>query len=172
MKLTTLTASVLSTLIVTSVVLSSGTAVAQPGTDASYIGAGIAAGVTNGERNNDDAVFGGNVQGRYAIPEQPVSLRGAVLFGGDATAIVPTVTYDVPITEKTNMYIGAGYSFVTDDNHASQLGNRNAAVTTLGTESEVDKNIVVYGDAKWAIDAYENSPADAVSIQAGVGYRF
>ncbi len=171
MRLTTLKTSALSTLIVTSIVLCAGVAVAQPGTNASYIGAGIAAGVTNDGRGND-AVFGGNVQGRYAIPTQPVSIRGAVLFGGDATAIVPNVTYDVPIAKDTNMYIGAGYSFVTDENRNSQLGDRDAAVVTLGAESQVHKNVVVYGDAKWAIDAYENSSADAVSIQAGVGYRF
>ncbi|MDJ0797249.1 MAG: outer membrane beta-barrel protein [Calothrix sp. MO_167.B12] len=172
MKLTTLKTSVLSTIIVTSIVLSAGIAAAQTGTNASYIGAGVAAGITNGGRDNDAAVFGGNVQGRYAIPEQPVSIRGAVLFGGDATAIIPTVTYDVPIAQRSNMYIGAGYSFVTDENRNSQLGNRNAAVITLGAESEVHKNVVVYSDAKWAIDAYESGPADAVSIQAGVGYRF
>src|SRR5579883_2437742 len=49
---------------------------------------------TNGGRNNDAATFGGNVQGRYAIANQPLSIRGAVLFGGDSVAIVPTITYD------------------------------------------------------------------------------
>ena len=52
------------------------------------------------------------------------------------------------------------------------MGNKNAAVITLGAESEVSDSLIVYGDAKWGIDAYENSTADAVSLQGGLGYRF
>jgi len=43
----------------------------QPtGTNASYLGAGISVGVTNSGNPGDDgdADFGGNVQGRFAIP--------------------------------------------------------------------------------------------------------
>jgi hypothetical protein len=142
------------------------------GMSRSYIGAGIGAGVTNGGRNNDAATFGGNVQGRYAIANQPLSIRGAVLFGGDSVAIVPTITYDAAIAKNTNLYFGGGYSFLTDEGQASQLGNKNAPVLTLGAESQVAKNTVVYSDAKFGIDAYEGSDADALSLQAGVGYSF
>jgi len=142
------------------------------GMTGNYIGAGISAGVTNGGRQNDAALFGGNVQGRYAIQNAPVSIRGAALFGGDSAALVPTLTYDVPIAKNTNVYVGGGYSFVTDEGQASQLGNQNAPVVTLGAESQVAKNTVVYSDAKWGIDAYKGSDSDALSLQAGVGYRF
>ncbi len=169
MKLANFTTSVF---LVTSIVLTTGIAMAEPGTKANYIGVGAAAGVTNGGQTNDAANLGVNVQGRYAISEQPVSLRGALLFGDDSTAIVPNVTYDVPVAERTNVYLGAGYSFVTDEGQSTPLGNRSAAVITLGAESQVHKNVVVYGDAKWGIDAYENSSADALSFQAGVGYSF
>jgi hypothetical protein len=168
-----------STFAIAAVVLSAGIASAQTtdnnqtnGLAGSYIGAGIGAGVTNGGRQNDAATFGGNVQGRYAITNTPVSIRGTALFGGDSTAIMPILTYDAPIAKNTNLYIGGGYSFQTDEGKASQLGNRNAPVLTLGAESEVAKNIVIYGDAKWGIDAYKNSDADAVSLQTGLGYRF
>lgn len=175
-----------STLAVASVVLSAGIASAQSaptqsaptqeaatrGMNGSYLGAGASAGVTNGGRDNDAALFGGNIQGRYAIPNAPVSLRGSVLFGGDSTAAMPLLTYDAPIAKNTNVYIGGGYSFQTDEGKASQLGNQNAPVVTLGAESEVAKNVVVYGDAKWGIDAYRGSDADAVSLQTGVGFRF
>lgn len=157
----------------TSVILSGGIAAAQPtGMDGSYIGVGIAGGVTSGGQGNDGEVFGGNVQGRYAIPETPISARGAVLFGGDSTAIMPMLTIDSAIADNTNLYLGAGYSFITDEGNNTPLGNRNAAVITLGAESEVSDRVIVYGDAKWGIDAYENSSADAVSLQGGVGYRF
>jgi hypothetical protein len=142
------------------------------GMTGNYIGAGISAGVTNGGRQNDAAVFGGNVQGRYAIPNAPVSIRGAALFGGDSAALVPTLTYDAPIAKNTNLYFGGGYSFLTDEGQASQLGNQNAPVITLGAESAVAKNTVVYGDAKFGIDAYKGSDSDALSLQAGVGYSF
>ncbi|MFN6565659.1 histidine kinase [Nostoc minutum NIES-26] len=173
MKLKTLAASFLT---VASIILSAGIASAQTagtaGTNSNYIGAGISAGATSGGQGDDDAQFGGNVQGRYAIPNAPVSLRGAVLFGGDATAIMPIVTYDMPIAKNTNVYFGGGYSFVTDEGKNTPLGNENAPVVTLGAESLVAKNIIAYGDAKWGIDAYKNSDADAVSFQAGLGYRF
>ncbi|NMG07158.1 outer membrane beta-barrel protein [Brasilonema sp. UFV-L1] len=178
MKFTKLLAS---TIAVASVVLSAGIASAQDvptqeaatlGMKGSYIGAGVSAGVTNGGRQNDAALLGGNVQGRVAVPNAPVSVRGSVLFGGDSTAIMPILTYDAPIAKNTNVYIGGGYSFLTDEGQASQLGNKNAPVLTLGAESEVAKNTVIYGDAKWGIDAYEGSNSDALSLQAGVGYRF
>lgn len=170
MKLRTLATSFL---VVSSLILSAGIASAQTaGTNDSYIGAGIAAGATSGGQTNDNAQFGGNVQGRYAIPNAPVSLRGSVLFGGDSTAIMPIVTYDAPIARNTNLYFGGGYSFVTDEGQNTPLGNRNSSVVTLGVESAVSKNVIAYSDAKWGIDAYKNSDADAVSFQAGLGYRF
>lgn len=158
--------------IVTSIVFSSEVVAAQVGMNSNYIGAGISAGVTQGTGNDDDAVFGGNIQGRYAIPQTPISARAAVLFGGDAASIMPLLTYDAPIAEKTNLYLGGGYSFITNEGDTTQLGNRNAPVVTVGAESEVSNDVIVYGDAKWAIDAYENSSGDAVSLQAGLGLRF
>ncbi|RCJ22686.1 histidine kinase [Nostoc sp. ATCC 43529] len=173
MKLTKLTASFLAA---ASIILSGGIASAQTagtnGTNANYIGAGIAAGATSGGQGNDSAQLGGNVQGRYAVPNAPVSLRGSVLYGGDSAAIMPIVTYDAPIAKNTNVYFGGGYSFITDEGQNSPLGNRNAPVVTLGVESEVANNVIAYGDTKWGIDAYRNSDADAVSFQAGLGYRF
>jgi hypothetical protein len=85
---------------------------------------------------------------------------------------MPMLTIDTSIADNTNLYLGAGYSWITDEGDNTPLGNRNAAVITLGAESEVSDRVIVYGDAKWGIDAYENSSADAVSLQGGVGYRF
>ncbi|BAZ05194.1 outer membrane beta-barrel protein [Calothrix sp. NIES-3974] len=164
---------VASTLVATSILLCTSIAHAQPaGMDGNYIGAGISAGTTRDTVRDEGEVFGGNIQGRFVIPQTPVSVRGAVLFGGDATAIVPTVTYDVPVGKNTNLYVGGGYSFITSNGQHTQLGNRDAAVVTLGAESEVSRNVIIYGDAKWAIDAYENSNGDALSFQTGVGLRF
>ncbi|MEH2372268.1 hypothetical protein [Nostoc sp.] len=170
MKLTKLATSFLA---VASIVFSGGIASAQTaGTNGNYIGAGIAVGATSGGQGNDEAQVGGNIQGRYAVPKTPLSLRGSVLYGGDAAAIMPIVTYDAPIAKNTNVYFGGGYSFVTDEGQKTPLGNQNAPVVTLGIESEVSNNVIAYGDTKWGIGAYRNSDADALSFQAGLGYRF
>jgi hypothetical protein len=140
------------------------------GMDGSYIGAGIAAGVTADE--SGESSFGGNIQGRGDIPLAPVSVRGAALIGEDGAALMPLVTYDVPVAPRTNLYLGGGYSFVTDEGSATPLGDQNAPVITAGAETAVTRNIVVYGDAKVGIDAYENSNDAAVSLQLGAAFRF
>ena len=168
-----------SALVIAPVLLSSGQAIAAPlatqptGTNASYLGAGISVGVTNGGNsgNDDDAQFGGNVQGRFAIPNTPLSARGAVLFTDKSAALMPMISYDVPVTNNANIYLGAGYSFVTNDG-TTPLGNKDAVVIATGVEAQMSKNIVVYGDAKLGIDAYRDSSGEAVSLQTGVAYRF
>ena len=168
--------SALAVTVIAPALLSAGSASAQPkGTKADYIGAGVSAGVTNGgttKPGGDAAVFGGNIQGRLTTPKAPVSVRGAVLFTDDSAAIMPIVTYDVPVAKNTNVYVGGGYSFVDKDGQHTQLGNKNAPVVTVGAESQVGQNLVIYGDTKWGIDAYKNSPADALSVQAGAGIKF
>jgi hypothetical protein len=163
----------LAALAIAPTILSAGAASARPITfNDSYIGAGVSAGVTNGGQNGDAATLGGNIQGRFAVPNAPVSVRGAVLFSDESAAIMPLLTYDVPVSDNANIYAGAGYSFADKEGKPSPLGNKNAPVVTAGAEAGIGRNVVVYGDAKWGIDAYKNSSADALSFQAGLGYRF
>jgi hypothetical protein len=155
--------------------LFAGSASAQPkGTNANYIGGGVSAGVTNGgsTTGGDAATFGGNIQGRLTTPVSGVSARGAVLFSDETSAIMPMVSYDVPIAKNTNAYIAGGYSFVESDGKPTPLGNQNAPVVSVGVESQVGDSIVLYGDTKLGINAYQNSPASAVSFQAGAGFKF
>lgn len=176
MKLTIKSIVALSALVATAIapiVLSANRASAEPtGTKANYIGVGVAAGVTNGGQDNDAANFGGNIQGRFTTDKAPVSLRGAILFSGDNTAIIPMVSYDVPITNNANVYVGAGYSFTEKNGQATPLGNTDAPVVTVGAEAQLGQNVVIYGDTKVGINAYENSSASAISIQAGAGVKF
>ncbi|MDX2244477.1 MAG: hypothetical protein NW224_27705 [Leptolyngbyaceae cyanobacterium bins.302] len=149
----------------------------QKGFDGAYIGAGPSFSVTNGGQANTSALFGGNIQGRVNIPNTPVSARAGVLFGPNNTAIVPMLTYDVPVAKNTNVYVGGGYSFVEDKQSFgvkknTPLGNKNAPVVVVGAEHSITRDFVVYGDAKLGIKAYENSPASAVNFTAGAGYRF
>lgn len=162
--------SMLTVAIATPALLAASPASAQPllnrGMDGSYIGAGISAGVT------EDSPFGGNVQGRFDVPLAPVSVRGAALFSDDGAALMPLVTYDIGVAPNANLYVGAGYSFVTNDGNETPLGNQNAPVLTAGAEAAVARNVVIYGDAKLGIDAYENSNDPAVSLQLGAAFRF
>ncbi|HIK04945.1 MAG TPA: outer membrane beta-barrel protein [Trichormus sp. M33_DOE_039] len=168
------TISALSSVIMTALIVNVGQAAAETkqGTDASYVGAGISAGVTNGGQNNDAANFGGNLTGRVKLGNTPFSARGNVLWNDDTTAIIPEVSVDVPIANRTNAFVTGGYSFVENNGSPSPLGNRDAVVIGAGVESEVANNFLVYTNAKVGLRAYENSPASAVSINGGIGYRF
>lgn len=165
--------SVLSTLAIAPVLLSSTGAFAKPtGTDANYIGAGVSAGLTNGGQDGDAAAIGGVIQGRYAIPKTPVSVRGSIQFTDETSTIIPMITYDVPITNNANAYVGAGYGIHEAEGKPSTFGNDNAPVVTAGVEAQFGRNVVVFSDAKLGIKPYEDSPASSVSVQLGAGYKF
>jgi hypothetical protein len=168
------TISALSSLVIVPAFMSVGKAAAetQKGTDASYIGAGVAAGVTNGGNSGDAATFGGNITGRVKLGNTPFSARGNVLWSDETSAIIPEVSVDVGIAPRTNAFITGGYSFVESDGKPSPIGNRDAVVVGAGVESEVTKNFLVYTNAKVGLGAYQNSDASAVSINGGIGYRF
>ncbi len=168
------TISALSSLVVAPLFLNAGQASAQTqkGTDASYIGAGVAGGVTNGGQVGQDAQFGGNVSGRLKLGPTPFSARTQILFTDQTTAIIPQVSVDAPIAKGTNVFLGAGYSFVEANGKQTPLGDRNGVALTAGVESEVAKNFLIYSNATVGMKTYQNSPASAVSIQGGLGYRF
>jgi hypothetical protein len=139
----------------------------------SYLGGGGSIGVTNGGAAPGTAqISGGNIQGRFAVPGAPISVRGTVLFTNNNSAIIPTLTYDKALGKGIVANAGVGYSFVQNAGVTSPLGNRNAFVLTAGLESEVTKGVIVYTDAKYGSRAYTGSPASAVSLQAGVGLKF
>ena len=149
----------------------SASAQTQPrGMSGSYLGAGLSVGINNPD--NNDAILGGNVQGRLDLDRLPISLRGAALFNGDNAALMPLVTYDIGVAPNTNIYVGGGYSFAVNGGDPSPLGNKNAPVITAGVETAVRRNVVLYGDAKVGIDAYKDSNRAATSFQVGAAYRF
>jgi opacity protein-like surface antigen len=138
----------------------------------SYVGAGVSAGALDDGQVADAPFVGGNVQGRYAIPKTPISLRGSTIFNDQAVAIVPTLSYDLPVNNRTNVYLGVGYSFVPDTGNASPLGNQSTVVFSPGIETSVSKNLVLYSDAKIGLNGFEQGDATSMSVQVGAGYRF
>jgi hypothetical protein len=168
------TISVLSTLVITPFVLPGIASADQAnrGTKANYVGGGFAAGVTNGGQKGDAATFGGNITGRIAAPTLPVSARGTILFSDETAAIIPEVSADLPIAKNTNLYGTLGYSFVEKNGRPTPIGNQNAVVVGAGVESRVARNFTVYSNAKLGINAYKNSPAQAFTVNGGVGINF
>ncbi|MBD1910629.1 MULTISPECIES: hypothetical protein [unclassified Leptolyngbya] len=138
----------------------------------SYIGIGGSIGLTGGNENEDSS-SGGVVAVRYRFLEVPISVRGQLLIS-DGTTFVPTVSYDIPITWDIDGYLGAGVAlpFSGDDDY-SPVGNQTAFVLQPGVDWTLpDSDLVVFGNAIIAFDAYEESGDTAASVQAGVGLQF
>ncbi len=142
----------------------------------SYVGAGISVGLTEGdELANEDQTTSGVIAFRYQLMEIPVSLRAQLLTFTDTSAIVPTISYDVPLSWQADAYIGAGVAFQDGgaDNDTSPIGNDTALVIQPGVDYMFPySNMVLFGNAIIAFDAYEIDGGTAASLQGGVGLRF
>lgn len=141
------------------------------GTSANYLGASISGGLTDNNAGGTTK-SGGSLIGRYAIPKTNLSARGGILFTDKISAITPKLTYDVGVAPGTNLYAGVGYNFVSDQNNATPLGNKNAPVLSLGVESELASNVMLFGSADMGVNAYQNNNNSAFAIQGGAGFRF
>lgn len=133
-----------------------------------YVGGGLSVGIDT-EEGFDNIEWGGMVQGRYQLKAAPVSLRGSVLFDGDAAAIQPMATYDIATGNRSNVYLGGGGSFVVG-NGETPLGDRSSFLLTAGAEGAINENWAVFGDVRWGIGGFDNG--QAVSVQTGAAYRF
>lgn len=131
----------------------------------SYVGIGPTVGF------NEDSQIGGVLAVRYKLLESPVSFRAQALIG-QGTAIVPTVSYDLPLNWQTDAYLGAGMVLTSGDT-ASPVGNKISFALQPGIDYVVpNSNTVIFGNAIIAFDAYRNGGGTALSLQGGVGLRF
>ncbi|MBW4641874.1 MAG: hypothetical protein KME23_02430 [Goleter apudmare HA4340-LM2] len=131
----------------------------------SYVGIGPSVGLTDG------AQIGGVIAFRYKLLEAPVSLRAQALLG-QGTAVVPTVSYDVPLNWQTDAYLGAGL-VLASGNDPSPVGNKISFALQPGIDYVIpNSNTVIFGNAIIAFDAYRNNGGTALSLQGGVGLRF
>lgn len=137
----------------------------------SYIGIGGSFGVTDGP-TGDGPGGAGVIAFRYKFLEVPISIRAQALIG-ETTAFVPTVSYDVPLNWQTDAYIGVGAAIQDSDEDTSPVGNQTSFVLQPGIDHSFPySNVVLFGNAIIAFDAYKNSNDTAASIQGGVGVRF
>ncbi|MDZ7962740.1 MAG: hypothetical protein RMY34_33555 [Aulosira sp. DedQUE10] len=131
----------------------------------SYVGIGPSVGLSDG------AQIGGVIAFRYKLLESPISFRAQALIG-NGTAIVPTVSYDVPLNWQTDAYLGAGLALASGDD-PSPVGNKISFALQPGIDYTVpNSNTVLFGNAIIAFDAYRNGGGTAFSLQGGVGLRF
>lgn len=139
----------------------------------SYVGVGAAVGLTNDAATGSGSNFSGVISGRYRFLEMPISLRAqAFLFGGNL-AFVPTVSYDVPLNWNTDAYLAAGVSFTGGGDDPSPVGDQTAFVLQPGIDYMFpNSNLVAFGNAIFAFDAYERGNNMAISVQGGVGIQF
>jgi len=119
----------------------------------------------------DPATASSQFQGRYDLPNSPLSARGSVFFvNKDVKAVMPMLSYDLPVANSTNVYAGAGYAFVK--NPGTPLGDRDGVVLTTGVEAGVGDGLVIYGDAKLHLNRDRTDKESPVKLQVGAGYRF
>ncbi|MEI6329791.1 MAG: outer membrane beta-barrel protein [Pseudanabaena sp. ELA645] len=137
----------------------------------SYIGAGISAQtLASNSSGSGNSVVGANIAGRYKFDDVPVSVRSSVLFGNGGTSVVPTVSYDVPLGDRTNVYLGAGAS-VKVGGDSSLTGNQTAFALQPGVEVSLSRNLLLYGNAVIPFNGQTDGSA-GTSLQAGLGFQF
>ncbi len=147
----------------------------------SYIGAGVAFGVTNGAKvilpNGQEDELEPNqvaavVAGRYKFLRAPISIRTQAMIGS-SVAIVPTISYDIPINWHTDVYIGAGAAFPLSGDKTTPVGNQTSFALQPGIDYMLpNSNLVLFGNAVIAFNAYRLGGGTAASIQGGMGLRF
>ncbi|HAA28428.1 MAG TPA: hypothetical protein DCE56_13035 [Cyanobacteria bacterium UBA8553] len=136
----------------------------------SYVGAGATFGITDGPQDNGRQ-FGGVLAVRYKLLELPLSFRAQALIGS-GTAVVPTISYDVPLNWQTDAYLGVGAAFASGSS-PSPVGDKTSFALQPGVDYMVpNSNTVFFGNAIIAFDAFRDGGGAAVSVQGGVGLRF
>ncbi len=134
------------------------------------IGTGSSAESADSQTRGESAV--NQLQGRLDLPNTPISVRGAVFVGDEAKAVLPMLSYDLPVTNNANVYAGAGYALVKTPGEATPLGDRNGVVMTAGAEAAINESLVIYGDAKVGLNAARETGNPPVRLQVGAGFRF
>ncbi|MFW6357879.1 MAG: hypothetical protein ACOC0N_01485 [Chroococcales cyanobacterium] len=122
--------------------------------------------------DSDEKNVNGQFQGRYDVPNLPVSLRGVAYSNGETKAILPMISYDHPVMNNANIYAGAGYAFVKSAGVDTPVGERDGLVLTTGIEAKVIDGIVLFGDAKYRVNSDRNDGNNPLRLQMGIGYGF
>ncbi len=140
----------------------------------SYVGIGGSFGLTEGDDAfGEDSASGAVIAARYKLLRVPLSIRAQLLLS-DRSAFVPTVSYDIPLNWQTDLYLGAGASIMLGGgDNTSPIGNQSSFVLQPGIDHALpNSNLVLFGNAIFAFDGYDEGNNAAISVQGGVGLRF
>ena len=139
----------------------------------SYVGIGAALGLTEEAETGRGSGLDMVITGRYRFLRMPISLR-ATAFIFDNFTIVPTVSYDYPLSWNTDIYLGAGVSFpLGNDDSPSPVGNQTAFVLQPGIDYMFpNSRLSLFGSAIIAFNGYRNRGNTAIALQGGLGYQF
>lgn len=160
----------IATLMITAVALVPHQTVQAQAAYGSYIGVGGSLGVSS-DGSGDGQQIGGVIAVRYKFLEAPLSLRTQA-FIGSGTAVVPTISYDLPLTWQADAYLGAGMAFASGDS-PSPVGDKTSFVVQPGIDYAVPNgNTVLFTNAVLAFDAYKDGGSTAIALQGGMGLRF
>jgi hypothetical protein len=136
----------------------------------SYIGVGANLGVSD-SGNGEGSSAGGVINIRYKFLEAPFSLRSQALIGSNQ-AIVPTISYDIPLNWQADAYLGAGIVFAAGD-EPTPVGNKTGLALQPGIDYALpNSKAVIFGNAIIAPNAYQDGGGTAISVQGGIGWRF
>lgn len=122
--------------------------------------------------NSSQSDLTGSFQGRLDLPNTQLSIRGTATINKEAINLIPTISYDVPVSNNANVYAGAGYSVERNMGNTANQINQEAMVLTTGVETAVGQKMIVYGDAKFELDAHDRGDRSLMKLQIGAGYRF
>lgn len=136
----------------------------------SYIGVGGSLGFSSDDSGEGQQI-GAVVAVRYKFLEAPLSLRTQA-FIGSGTAVVPTISYDLPMTWQADAYLGAGMAFASGET-PSPVGDKTSFVVQPGIDYAIPNgNTVLFTNAVVAFDAYKDGGSTAIALQGGMGLRF
>lgn len=136
----------------------------------SYIGVGPTYGINTDDRGEGEQI-GGSIAIRYKLLKLPFSLRTQALIS-DSVAVVPTISYDIPLGWQTDLYLGVGAAFASGDK-PSPVGDKTSFAVQPGLDFAIPHTgLVLFGNGIIAFDAYRNGGGTAVSVQGGLGLRF
>jgi hypothetical protein len=124
--------------------------------------------------SEDEAADGNNAgqrnfQTRIDVEDLPISLRGEVVLGDEIEAVMPGVTYDLPVGNDANIYAGAGYVIVRPGAQ-TVLGDRDGVVFTTGVEASINQRVILYGNVR--LHPTNVGEQDPIRLQFGLGHRF
>jgi hypothetical protein len=107
-------------------------------------------------------------QGRLDFKDSALSLRGNVYLDDEATAIIPSVTYDITVMERANMYLGAGYAIVNGQPEGTEIGDQNGLVLSAGAEAELLPGMIIYGNTQYGVNTRSDGERP-MTFQLGIG---